>query len=427
MEDAGPGPCASSDDCANPTPYCNVMLGKCVQCIADLNCFGIGLVCDQNRGVCTNCRSNADCYQPAPYCSGPLARCVECLTDANCGKQGIKCADGVCGSCGDGICSANERNGMFGFCNDCFAGCPKTDLKSKVGDNVVSATTSSTDGQFTTSCGTPPGAAATYSWTAPDTGSYAFTVTGDAALSIYDTNCAGQPLSCNSYYAGLYLSKGQTVALIASGTTTTASTNSRSRSARTWSRRATRCSAPSARGRESVLPRRSAVLRPHRPDAGLRSTRCGEAGNGRNDRVAAPAASLRATRRHVRLAQLRRPARHGRAGIHRNRGHAQWRDVDGNGSGRWQRHASPLDDHVGRLRMRRPTRRHFVEGRARVARAGGSTGVRPTPALIAHLARSEDGAPGRSRCSACLRTPARLTRPSDPVVFAIQACSARRG
>lgn len=221
-EDAGPGPCGSSDECANPTPYCNVMLGKCVQCIADLNCFGIGLVCDQNRGVCTNCRSNADCYQPAPYCSAPLARCVECLTDSNCGKQGIKCMDGVCGSCGDGICSENERNGMFGFCNDCFAGCPKTDLKSKVGDGVVSATTSSTDGQFTTSCGTPPGAAATYSWTAPDAGSYAFTITGDAELSIYDTNCAGQPLSCNSYYAGLYLNKGQTVALIASGTTTTA-------------------------------------------------------------------------------------------------------------------------------------------------------------------------------------------------------------
>jgi MYXO-CTERM domain-containing protein len=144
---------------------------------------------------------------------------VECLTDSNCGKQGIKCMDGVCGSCGDGICSDKERNGMFGPCNDCFAGCPKTDLHSKTGDNAISGTLSSTDGQFTTSCGAPVGPGATYSWTAPDSGSYTFTVTGGANLSIYDTNCAGQPLSCNSYFAGLYLNKGQTVALIANGST----------------------------------------------------------------------------------------------------------------------------------------------------------------------------------------------------------------
>ena len=218
-EDAGQVRCQTSDDCAPPNPYCSPTLARCVQCTADLNCFGVGLVCDQDLGVCTNCRSNADCYAPASYCSKASKGCVECLADANCGKQGIKCMSGLCGSCGDGICSDNERNGVFGPCNDCFMGCPKTDLRSKTGDDVSSEPLSSTDGQFTTSCGPPQGPAATFAWTAPDSGSYTFTVSGDATLSIYDTNCAGQAFSCSNYYAGLSLSKGQKVAIVVGSST----------------------------------------------------------------------------------------------------------------------------------------------------------------------------------------------------------------
>src|SRR5438105_4114290 len=129
--DAGATRCHQANDCAPPTPYCDTARSECVQCVGDMNCAGIASVCDTTRGVCTNCRANTDCYGQTPYCSSTLNGCVECLSDGNCGKLGIKCVDGVCGSCGDGICSDKERNSFYP-CVDCLSGCPSKDLQSKV-------------------------------------------------------------------------------------------------------------------------------------------------------------------------------------------------------------------------------------------------------------------------------------------------------
>jgi hypothetical protein len=200
-----------------------------VQCLADLNCFGVGYVCNVEKGICANCRTSADCYGATPYCSTTLDSCVACLTDSNCGTQGIKCVAGVCGSCGDGICSDDERNGAFGLCADCFAGCAKTDLHSKVGDKVASGTLT-TDGEFATSCGPPFGVGppfnpgATYSWTAPDDGSYTFDAGKDAYVSVLVSDCTGPGLACYSLPATTYLAKGQTVALVLTGLSPMAST-----------------------------------------------------------------------------------------------------------------------------------------------------------------------------------------------------------
>src|SRR5262249_47770483 len=144
-----------------------------------------------------NCTSDSDCYNPAPYCSSTLNTCVECKTDANCGNKGIKCKDGICGSCGDGICSDNERAGQFGVCKDCVVGCPKGNLGTKLGDPIAKGTTTASDA-FPTTCGSGfgnPGTGdngATFQWTAPSTGSFLISSFGSGAfVAVLADDCAG--------------------------------------------------------------------------------------------------------------------------------------------------------------------------------------------------------------------------------------------
>jgi hypothetical protein len=213
--DAGEVTCKTSDDCSPPTPYCHPTLSVCVQCLADLNCFGVGYVCDQTRGACSTCRTNADCFGASPYCSTKLDRCVECLADSNCGSPGVKCVAGVCGACGDGICTSSERSGQFGLCDDCFAGCAKTDLRSSVGDKVaIGATVASAD-QSATQCGPPLVGIASFQWTAPDGKFYSFNGGPNTSVSLLDGGCAGGALQCWSSPAAIAsFSPGQKIAIL---------------------------------------------------------------------------------------------------------------------------------------------------------------------------------------------------------------------
>ncbi len=216
-EDAGSGACHTNDDCYPPKAYCSPTLGVCVQCIADLNCFGVAYVCNQEKGVCATCRTSNDCYGSTPYCSTAVDRCVECVTDANCGTKGIHCKDGTCGSCGDGVCSDNELAGMFGLCVDCLAGCGGTDLHSRVGSKIVSGTLPITGGeQFTTACGPPFAPEATYTWTSPADATYLFDPGPSVFISVLTDNCAGPPLQCSGPPTAVFLSKGQKVVLLVS-------------------------------------------------------------------------------------------------------------------------------------------------------------------------------------------------------------------
>jgi MYXO-CTERM domain-containing protein len=221
-EDGGnvSGACQTTDDCAPPIPYCHPTLHTCVQCLADLNCFGVGYVCDQEKGVCSNCRTSADCYGGTPYCSTTLKSCVACLTDANCGSQGIKCLGGVCGACGDGICSDAERIATFPLCADCYTNCGKTDLRSKVGDKVASGKLSLADA-YSTSCGPSTGmAGATFSWIAPSDGTYLFNGGGNVYLSVIQDDCGGAGLVCNGLSSSTYLTKGTKVVIVLTGLST---------------------------------------------------------------------------------------------------------------------------------------------------------------------------------------------------------------
>ena len=219
-EDAGSAVCSTSDDCAPPAPYCHPTRGVCVQCIGDLNCSGISNACDQAKGVCTSCVTNADCSTLLPYCSAALDRCVECVTDANCGSSGIHCRDGVCGTCGDGVCTDLEFHTPNMICKDCLPDCSReVDLGSKTGDNVVSGTLpalTTTSRSSLSSCGAVTTGFPIFGWTAPSTGNFAFDAGVSTTLAIVRDNCAGSSLSCLVSPAVVLLQRGQRVSIMIS-------------------------------------------------------------------------------------------------------------------------------------------------------------------------------------------------------------------
>jgi len=84
--------CRTSDECALPYPYCQVAIGRCVECLSNRNCAGTGRTfCESNTGTCVVCLQNTQCPHTLPYCADSLGECVECLTSANCGTAGYAC------------------------------------------------------------------------------------------------------------------------------------------------------------------------------------------------------------------------------------------------------------------------------------------------------------------------------------------------
>jgi hypothetical protein len=151
------------------------------------------LSCDVARGVCRNCVTDADCTPARPYCDPGTRACIECFTDANCGPEGEKCADGKCGSCGDGICGRHERifqdfgpvGGDSTSClTDCEKLCPGHDLKSKLGKGILSGTFAGEHQLFPAYCTAGDGPDVTATWTPPHGGLFYVGATGSSVVSI---------------------------------------------------------------------------------------------------------------------------------------------------------------------------------------------------------------------------------------------------
>ncbi|HEX4341627.1 MAG TPA: hypothetical protein VH062_37210 [Polyangiaceae bacterium] len=201
--------CASSTSCGYPTPYCSSTRHTCVECVSDRNCDA-GFACDVASGVCHGCNVDADCSTALPYCDSAAHSCVECLSDANCGTAGEKCAQGSCGSCGDGICGRRERIQVGYFdptdpvaavrCpEDCASLCPSHDLKSELGNGLLTGTFEG-EHQLFDDCG-GNGPDLTVTWQAPHDGLFFFT-SGMAAMSILewvgDCSHIGMQVNCDS-------------------------------------------------------------------------------------------------------------------------------------------------------------------------------------------------------------------------------------
>jgi Cys-rich repeat protein len=74
--------CTSDETCARPTPYCDLVSQRCVECLGTANC-GRNLSCEPLSHTCVECVADTQCAGATPYCS-PAYRCVTCLANGNC-------------------------------------------------------------------------------------------------------------------------------------------------------------------------------------------------------------------------------------------------------------------------------------------------------------------------------------------------------
>lgn len=130
----GNGSCTSAQDCAAPTPACD--MGVCVECTSALECTIAGTGDRCVAGVCSTC----ECEE-GQVCD-PQGECVDelrCETDADCGQGRLaagRChTDGTCyepGSCGEddifqsqcnpGLTCIDIFQGAFSVCEGCQPG-----------------------------------------------------------------------------------------------------------------------------------------------------------------------------------------------------------------------------------------------------------------------------------------------------------------
>ena len=80
-------PCTTPDDCEGDHPLCdrqNGSVGRCVDCLSNLDCEQsfTGSIC--LAGSCVQCVSDGDCEEPNAHCDRSFFICRHCLTDDHC-------------------------------------------------------------------------------------------------------------------------------------------------------------------------------------------------------------------------------------------------------------------------------------------------------------------------------------------------------
>lgn len=118
--------CFANSDCNSDLPICDVLTGKCVQCLNTENC-SIGNWCNVQK-KCTAiplCSEDVNCSSYAPYvkCTRKTDQTIGICTGCNNDKQCLtneKCIDNICKSnetpCSvDGDCSGSNIC-QYGIC-----------------------------------------------------------------------------------------------------------------------------------------------------------------------------------------------------------------------------------------------------------------------------------------------------------------------
>lgn len=87
-------PCDSSRDCSADSLICDTDARECVECLADVDCFGEGEIClNRSCQLVTTCESSRQC--PGQVCDTARGFCVDCVEDVDCpGEQ--TCEDSAC-------------------------------------------------------------------------------------------------------------------------------------------------------------------------------------------------------------------------------------------------------------------------------------------------------------------------------------------
>jgi len=95
--------CIGDEDCIEPTPFCHLQFGTCVECENELDCrtdSKCNAICFE--GICEP--SSIDCTQnpTLKICDVQGGECGACAVDADC-KNALMphCGSGVCSECND--------------------------------------------------------------------------------------------------------------------------------------------------------------------------------------------------------------------------------------------------------------------------------------------------------------------------------------
>ena len=114
--------CRRDGDCASATglPVCDLVSGRCVQCVPTSDTCATGSYCDASRRCILGCRNGSDCVSSAAgmVCDVTRHQCVGCLGDTDCGP-GTVCTAGVCvPGCNPAHACATGQTCCTGSCVD---------------------------------------------------------------------------------------------------------------------------------------------------------------------------------------------------------------------------------------------------------------------------------------------------------------------
>jgi len=91
--------CRRTSDCASAPglPACDLVSGRCVECVPTSDTCAPGSYCDATRRCVPGCRNGSDCVGSpgGSVCDTTRRVCVGCLTDSQC-AIGTVCTSGVC-------------------------------------------------------------------------------------------------------------------------------------------------------------------------------------------------------------------------------------------------------------------------------------------------------------------------------------------
>ncbi len=239
--------CPAQDQC-HAAGSCDLDTGACSNPSAP-----DGTACDDDNastssdtcssGVCSGTVSSGTCsHDPCTIGSSLDATCGPCVAsicqvdpfcctsswDAFCQGEVASVCGQTCGapSCGDSVCDATEScSSCAADCGACAPTCPGTDLGSTVPQTVTGSTAGLTS-TLTPPCAGGAAPDATFSFTAPASGTYNINTFGsayDTVLYLNDGTCGGALLACNDDTGALQsdvtvpLTAGQTIVIVVDG------------------------------------------------------------------------------------------------------------------------------------------------------------------------------------------------------------------
>jgi hypothetical protein len=121
IDPANGGHCDSMNDCSGVTPYCDLAMHECKQCMVTIGCTAAAPVCGADES-CAACTGEPDCtsYTSTPHCAttgNDAGQCVQCRDGNDCAAATPVCDANACRACRvDDECPSHVCDDTSGMC-----------------------------------------------------------------------------------------------------------------------------------------------------------------------------------------------------------------------------------------------------------------------------------------------------------------------